>query len=77
MRNDGELCPTLHVTVFAAAYAPPDVTRNGKCAAHVSCISFGAAFGRLHRGARAIGGRGGMAKTDKMRGVNSRNEGRF
>jgi hypothetical protein len=68
MRNDGELCPTLHVTVFAAAYAPPDVTSNRKCAAHVSCISFGAAFGRLHRGARAIGGRGGMAKTDKMRG---------
>jgi len=30
MRNGGELCPTLHVTVFAAAYAPPDVTRNDK-----------------------------------------------
>ena len=45
MRNGGELCPTLHVTVPAAARAPPDVTRNGKCAAHVSGISFGAAFG--------------------------------
>jgi hypothetical protein len=55
MRNGRELCPTLHVTVAAAAWAPPDVTRNGKCAAHMSCISFSAAFGRLHRGARAIG----------------------
>ena len=34
----------LHVTVPAVAWAPPDVTRNGKCAAHVSCISFGAAL---------------------------------
>jgi hypothetical protein len=68
MRNGRDLCPTLRVTVPAAAWAPPDVTRNGKGAAHVSCISFGAAFGRLHRGARAIGGRGGMPKTEKMRG---------
>jgi len=68
MRNGGELCPTLHVTVFAAAYAPPDVTRNGKDAAHVSCISFGAAFGRLRRGARAIGGRGGYAENAKNEG---------
>jgi hypothetical protein len=68
MRNGGELCPTLHVTVPAGAYARPDVTRNGKCAAHVSCISFGAAFGRLHRGARAIGGRGGMPKVERLRG---------
>jgi len=57
---------------------PPDVTRNGKCAAHVSCISFGAAFGRLHRGARAIGGQGGYAENAKNEGgVNSQNEGRF
>ena len=68
MRNGGELCPTLHVTVFAAAYAPPDVTRNGKDAAHVSCISFGAASGRLRRGARAIGGRGGYAENAKNEG---------
>jgi hypothetical protein len=58
MRNGGELCPTLPVTLSAAVWASPDVTRNGKCAAHVSCISSGAAFGTLHRGARAIGGRG-------------------
>jgi len=77
MRNGRELCPTLHVTLAAAAWARPDVTRNDKGAAHVSCISFGAAFGRLHRGARAIDGRGGMPKMQKMRGVNSQNEGRF
>jgi hypothetical protein len=44
-RNGRGLCPTLHVTVSATRGAPPDVTRNGKCAAHVSCISFSAAFG--------------------------------
>jgi hypothetical protein len=44
MRNGRDLCPTLHVTVPAAAWARPDVTRNGKGAAHVSCISFGAAL---------------------------------
>jgi hypothetical protein len=65
MRNGREPCPTLHVTVPAARWAPPDVTRNGKCAAHMSCISFGAAFGRLHRGARAIGGRGVCRKRTK------------
>jgi hypothetical protein len=62
MRNGRELCPTLHVTVPAAAWPRPNVTLNGKCAAHVSCISFGAAFGRLHRGARAIGGKGGVCR---------------
>ena len=50
MRNGGESCPTLHVTVPAAAWVPPSVTRNGKCAPHVSRISFGAAFGRLSCG---------------------------
>jgi hypothetical protein len=44
-RNGKGLCPTLHVTVSAAVRASPDVTRNGKCAAHASCISFSAAFG--------------------------------
>jgi hypothetical protein len=65
MRNGGELCPTLHVTVPAAARDPRDVTRNGKCAAPVSCISFGTVFGRLNRGARAIGGKGGCRKWKK------------
>ena len=46
MRNGRGLCPTLHVTVSATRGAPPDVTRNGKCAAHMSCISFSAAFRR-------------------------------
>jgi hypothetical protein len=64
--------PTLHVTVPAAAWIRPDVTRNGKRAAHVSCISFGAAFGRLHRGARAIGGRGGYAENAKNEGGSTR-----
>jgi hypothetical protein len=67
-RNGGKLCPTLRVTVPAAAWASPDVTRNDKGAAHVSCISFGAAFGRLHRGARAIGWEGGYAENAKNEG---------
>jgi hypothetical protein len=46
MRNGRGLCPTLHVTVSAAARARSDVTRNGKCAAHMACISFSAAFPR-------------------------------
>ena len=46
MRNGRGLCPTLHVTVSAAAQARSDVTRNGKCAAHIACISFSAAFRR-------------------------------
>jgi hypothetical protein len=45
-RNVGGLCPTLHVTVSAVGVTPADVTRNGKCAAHMSCISFRAGFGR-------------------------------
>jgi hypothetical protein len=65
MRNGREFCRTLHVTVPAATWGSPDVTRNGKCAAHVSCISFGAALGRLHEGARAIGGRGVCRKLRK------------
>jgi hypothetical protein len=45
-RNGRGLCPTLRVTVSARGVNPADVTRNGKCAAHMSCISFGAAFRR-------------------------------
>ena len=45
-RNGRGLCPTLRVTVSARGVNPADVTRNGKCAAHVSCISFSAAFRR-------------------------------
>ena len=44
MRNGRGLCPTLHITVSVAARARSDVTRNGKCAAHMSCISFSAGF---------------------------------
>jgi hypothetical protein len=45
-RNGRGLCPTLRVTVSAEGVNPADVTRNGKCAAHMSCVSFSAAFGR-------------------------------
>jgi hypothetical protein len=67
-RNGRGLCPTLHVTVSATRGAPPDVTRNGKCAAHVSCISFGAAFGRCIEAREPRWPRGGVPKVQKLRG---------
>ena len=44
-RNGRGLCPTLRVTVSTRGVNPADVTRNGKCAAHMSYISFSAGFG--------------------------------
>jgi hypothetical protein len=72
MRNGREPPPDVTRNVPAAAWGPPDVTRNDKGAAHVSCISFGAAFGRLHRGARAIGGQGGYAENSENEGGSPR-----
>jgi hypothetical protein len=55
MRNGRDPVPDVTRNATCRGVGPPDVTRNGKRAARVSCISFGVAFGRLHRGARAIG----------------------
>ena len=65
MRNGGEALPDVTRNGTCRGAGPSDVTRNGKGAAHVSCISFGAAFGGLHRGARAIDGRGVCRKLKK------------
>jgi hypothetical protein len=67
MRNGGDLFPTLHVTVPAAAWARPDVTRNGKapltCPASASAPPWKAAPRReSHRW------EGGYAEIEKMRG---------
>jgi hypothetical protein len=45
MRNAGEALPDVTRNGSAGAWATPDVTRNGKCAAHMSYVSFRAAFG--------------------------------
>jgi hypothetical protein len=65
MRNGREALPDVTRNGTCRRVGPPDVTHNGKCVAHGSGISFGAAFGRLHPGARAIDGGGGMPKCKK------------
>jgi hypothetical protein len=77
MRNGRGLCPTLHVTVSVAAWAPPmlRVTASAPLTSPAS-----ASAPPLEAASRRESHRwpGGMPKVQKLRGgINSQNEGRF